>query len=74
MRTNFLMDQPVRSSVNRVTAKAAQAIITALGTVDAPLRLMLGNDVVDAIRGRLERGLADIAFWEPVARKAGFDP
>jgi hypothetical protein len=57
-----------------VTAKAAQAIITALGTVDAPLRLMLGNDAVDAIRGRLERGLADIAFWEPVARKAGFDP
>jgi hypothetical protein len=30
--------------------------------VDAPLRLMLGNDAVDAIRGRLERGLADIAF------------
>jgi hypothetical protein len=27
---------------------------------------------VDAIRGSLECGLADIAFWEPVARKADF--
>ena len=31
-------------------AKAAQVIITVLGTVDAPLRLTLGNDAVDAIR------------------------
>ena len=52
---------------------AAQAIITALDTEDAPLRLTLGNDAVDAIRGSLERGLADIAFWEPVARKVDFD-
>jgi len=28
---------------------------------------------VDAVRGSLERGLADIAFWEPVAGKADFD-
>ena len=30
-------------------AKAAQAVITVLDTEDAPLRLTLGNDAVDAI-------------------------
>jgi hypothetical protein len=38
----------------------------------APLRLTLGNGAADTILGSLERGLADIAFGEPVARKAGF--
>jgi hypothetical protein len=38
----------------------------------SPPRLTLGNGAVDAIRGSLGRGLAGIAFWEPVARKAGF--
>jgi hypothetical protein len=35
--------------------------------------LTLGNDAVDATWGSLERDLAGIAFWEPVARKVDFD-
>jgi NAD(P)-dependent dehydrogenase (short-subunit alcohol dehydrogenase family) len=49
-------------------AKAAAAILTALDAPDAPLRLPLGDDAVEAILGHLDSTRADIAAWEKVAR------
>ena len=49
-------------------AKAAAAILDALAGDDAPLRLALGADAVEAIRGALDRRRADLDGWEAVAR------
>jgi NAD(P)-dependent dehydrogenase (short-subunit alcohol dehydrogenase family) len=49
-------------------AQAAAAILTALDTDDAPLRLPLGDDAVDAILGHLDRVRAEIIAWEKLAR------
>lgn len=49
-------------------AKAAAAILTALDAPDAPLRLPLGDDAVDAILTRLDRTRADLTAWEKLAR------
>ncbi len=48
--------------------KAAAAVERALAAPATPLRLALGADAVDAIRGHGERLLADLAAWEAVAR------
>jgi len=53
--------------------KAAEAILATLDQPDPPLRLGLGNDAVDAIRGALEQRLATLAATEPLARSAVFD-
>ena len=47
--------------------KAAAAIEAAIAAVMTPLRLQLGQDAVDAIRGHAEHLLADLAAWEGVA-------
>jgi NAD(P)-dependent dehydrogenase (short-subunit alcohol dehydrogenase family) len=49
-------------------AKAAQAILAALDCDDPPLRLALGNDAVDAIRGHHEQLRADLDRWEKLSR------
>jgi len=49
-------------------AKAARAILEALDSADPPLRLALGNDAVDAIRGHHARLRADLDRWEKLSR------
>jgi NAD(P)-dependent dehydrogenase (short-subunit alcohol dehydrogenase family) len=48
--------------------KAAAAIASALDAPDAPLRLALGDDAVDAIRAKCDRLGADLDAWEHVSR------
>ncbi|WP_328616293.1 oxidoreductase [Amycolatopsis sp. NBC_00355] len=48
--------------------KAAAAIVRAVDSEDAPLRLALGADAVEAIRGHHESLAADLAAWEDVSR------
>ena len=49
-------------------AKAAAAVLTALGAPNTPLRLPLGDDAVDAILAHLDGARADIVTWEGLAR------
>ena len=49
-------------------AKAAAAILEALASEEPPLRLVLGNDAIDAVSGALERNLAELRAWESVSR------
>jgi hypothetical protein len=49
-------------------AKAARAILEALGSAGPPLRLALGNDAVDSIRGHHEQLRADLDQWEKLSR------
>ena len=53
-------------------AKAAAAILAALDAPE-PLRLALGADAVEAIRGELDRRRADLDGSESVSRAAVFD-
>ena len=53
-------------------AKAAEAILTALGAADAPLRLPLGSDAVDGIRQHGEGVLDEVRAWEQTARDTAF--
>ena len=54
-------------------AKAAQAILAALDAPDPPLRLVLGGDAIDNIRGRLESLTAELARWEALGRDTALD-
>jgi len=54
-------------------AKAAAAIVRAVGSDDAPLHLALGADAVDAIRAQHVALAADLAAWEDVSRSTGLD-
>jgi NAD(P)-dependent dehydrogenase (short-subunit alcohol dehydrogenase family) len=54
-------------------AKAATAILTALGSDDPPLRLALGNDAVDALGAVLDDAKAELAAWETVGRSTSVD-
>jgi NAD(P)-dependent dehydrogenase (short-subunit alcohol dehydrogenase family) len=49
-------------------AKAAAAIVRAVGDGAAPLHLALGDDAVDAIRAAQDGRRADLEAWEPVSR------
>jgi NAD(P)-dependent dehydrogenase (short-subunit alcohol dehydrogenase family) len=53
--------------------KAAQAIITALDADNPPLRLVLGADAIDNIRGRLDQLRDELDRWEPVGRATAID-
>jgi hypothetical protein len=53
--------------------KAAAAIRDVLDSPEPPLRLALGGDAVEAIRGEHERRGADLSAWEQVSRAATFD-
>ncbi len=54
-------------------AKAAAAIVRAVGSDDAPLHLALGADAVEAIRAQHESLAADLAAWEDVSRATALD-
>ncbi|MEV6644884.1 oxidoreductase [Amycolatopsis sp. NPDC051371] len=54
-------------------AKAAAAIVRAVGSDDAPLHLALGADAVEAIRAQHESLAADLAAWEDVSRSTALD-
>jgi NAD(P)-dependent dehydrogenase (short-subunit alcohol dehydrogenase family) len=54
-------------------AKAAAAIIRAVDADEAPLRLALGADAVEAIRAKHAQLAADLAAWEPVSVATDFD-
>jgi len=49
-------------------ALAARAILAALDAEKTPLRLVLGNDAVDALIGHLDQVRTEIAEWEKVSR------
>jgi hypothetical protein len=53
-------------------AKAASAIIAALDSDAAPLRLALGGDAVGAISDALDRRRFDLDAWEAVSRDTAF--
>jgi NAD(P)-dependent dehydrogenase (short-subunit alcohol dehydrogenase family) len=53
--------------------KAAAAIEGALAASTTPLRLQLGGDSVDAVRGHAQAMLADMSAWEHVSRGTDFD-
>jgi len=53
--------------------KAAGAIVLALDEPDAPLRIALGDDAVDAIRAKHESLRADLDAWEHVSRAMALD-
>jgi len=53
--------------------KAIAAIATALDAETTPLRLQLGQDAIDAVRGHAENLLADMTTWEAVALATQFD-
>jgi NAD(P)-dependent dehydrogenase (short-subunit alcohol dehydrogenase family) len=54
-------------------AKAAAAIVRAVGSADAPLHLALGADAVAAIRAQHEALAADLDAWEDVSRSTALD-
>jgi NAD(P)-dependent dehydrogenase (short-subunit alcohol dehydrogenase family) len=54
-------------------AKAAAAILLALQSEQPPLRLVLGNDAVDAVTGALDSAKAELEAWERVGRATTFD-
>jgi NAD(P)-dependent dehydrogenase (short-subunit alcohol dehydrogenase family) len=53
--------------------KAAAAVMSALASPSPPLRLALGNDAVDLIRGEHDRRRADLAAWEDISRSCDLD-
>jgi NAD(P)-dependent dehydrogenase (short-subunit alcohol dehydrogenase family) len=53
--------------------KAAAAIEQALESPTTPLRLQLGADAIDAVRGHAEALLSEMVRWEEVARATHFD-
>jgi NAD(P)-dependent dehydrogenase (short-subunit alcohol dehydrogenase family) len=54
--------------------KAAAAIVTALDADNAPLRLALGADAVEAIRATQDQRRADLDAWEELSRSTSLSP
>jgi NAD(P)-dependent dehydrogenase (short-subunit alcohol dehydrogenase family) len=54
-------------------AKAARAILAALDSEDTPLRLPLGADAVEGIRGKLDSVRAELDRWEAVSLATAFE-
>jgi NAD(P)-dependent dehydrogenase (short-subunit alcohol dehydrogenase family) len=54
-------------------AKAAAAVLRAVDAERPPLRLALGADAVDAIRGRLDSLGSELSAWEAVSRDTALD-
>jgi NAD(P)-dependent dehydrogenase (short-subunit alcohol dehydrogenase family) len=54
--------------------RAAAVIETALEAPNTPLRLQLGADAVEAVRGHSEALLKDLATWEALARSTALQP
>ena len=49
-------------------AKAAQAIIAAIGSERPPLRLVLGGDAIDGVSARLRAVQSELGEWQQVGR------
>lgn len=54
-------------------AKAAAAIVEAVGSDAPPLRLALGGDAVDAIRAKHETLASELTAWEKLSRSTALD-
>jgi NAD(P)-dependent dehydrogenase (short-subunit alcohol dehydrogenase family) len=54
-------------------AKAAAAILTALDAEQPPLRLVLGEDAIANVEGRLERLSAELQSWREVGAATALD-
>jgi NAD(P)-dependent dehydrogenase (short-subunit alcohol dehydrogenase family) len=54
-------------------AKAAAALLQALDSGKAPLRLALGNDAADLIAAYLDDSRAEFSAWEHVSRSTDYD-
>jgi NAD(P)-dependent dehydrogenase (short-subunit alcohol dehydrogenase family) len=52
--------------------KAAQVILRLADEPNPPLRLVLGGDGLDVIRGKLDRQLIEMKQWEPTSLSTGF--
>jgi NAD(P)-dependent dehydrogenase (short-subunit alcohol dehydrogenase family) len=71
---------PTRAAVDAMAAndqpgdpaRAAAAILQAVGDPEAPLHLALGADSVDGIRAAHDARRADLAAWEDVSRATAF--
>ena len=53
--------------------KAAEAVSRALAAEKTPLRLQLGADAVDAVRGHALQLLGDLEAWESVSRSTAVE-
>jgi len=53
-------------------AKAAQVIARLLDEPEPPLRLVLGGDALELIRGKLDRQIAEQKAWESVTHDTNF--
>jgi len=53
-------------------ARAVAAIASALDAGDAPLRLALGADAVDAIRAKHQTLRSELERWEATARATAY--
>lgn len=54
-------------------AKLAAAVLTLVGMDDPPLRLLLGNDVLNAYREKTAAWSASVDEWESVTTSVNFD-
>lgn len=54
-------------------AKAAAAILDVLAAEKPPLRLVLGDDAVDAISTSLDQSRSELLDWEPLSRNTALD-
>ncbi|MBO0856001.1 MAG: SDR family NAD(P)-dependent oxidoreductase [Nocardia sp.] len=52
--------------------KVAEAVLMVTGLDDPPLRLLLGHDVLKAVREKLTAFSASIDEWEPVTKNVNF--
>lgn len=52
--------------------KAAQAILQAVGAPEPPLRLVLGADALESVRGKLAAMTAELDAWESVTRATAY--
>ncbi len=52
--------------------RAAEAILRVVDHPEPPLHLLLGADVVEALRAKIADLEASLAEWEPVSREVGF--
>jgi len=54
-------------------AKAAEAIISAIGAERPPLRLVLGGDAIDGVAGRLRALQSELDEWAQVGRATALE-
>ena len=54
-------------------SKAAGAIMAALDADDPPLRLVLGADAIENVRGRLDRVSSELGRWEDIGRETAIE-